>query len=466
MLLRPDPLPGRRPIALQPHQQQLREHLPQMRYPFYIFWGMGSGKTIAGCVAMEALGDGENALVLCDKSTVEQWNAEVRRVLGCNTARYAAKMGVRVAHYEALDQRDGPTPGRFALVVVDEAHRFRNAWPDSERMQRWMAAIKACARVVFLSGTPIVHDAVKETAALRQMMGDDDWTGRVSCYDPRADAANAKHYARVEEEVVECPMSWAQCFRYLLHRRQRFTIQLEEDEAPRTRVSSTRNSYNTQLRSISNCPFPDLPDSSPKVRAIVAKLREWQAERQVVYSCRRDTGVDALRAAWTGKKVYSINGSMSTAERAAQLQQFNRCYAAVLFLTDAGAQGLDLKRVTVVHIMEPADNLQDERQVINRAVRYKAHRSFADARVRVLRYISVFPTEGRVEAPWKRELHDSGLFDAHELRGCTRRVQYALLRLIAEEEHGATVDQRTLVARAAREIQVQAALETLRAASV
>ena len=258
--LRPIAWEKRRPIVLQPHQKRIQKLLPHMRFPFYLYWGMGSGKTIGGCVCMQKLGDGARTLVLCDKSTVEQWKHEIQRMFGCNTSDYA-RITACVQHYEYMDDTNGKQPRDFQMVIVDEAHRFRNAWDRaSTRMLSWMARIHECPHVVFLSGTPIVHDAIVEEAALRKMMQVDDLTDRISYYDPRADAQKMHHYARVEEEVISCPMSWSQTFLYFQNRRQTFALPLES--GTRERVSSSRNTYNTALRSICNCPFDDAAESS------------------------------------------------------------------------------------------------------------------------------------------------------------------------------------------------------------
>jgi hypothetical protein len=199
---------------LLPHQKRLQSHLQTMTFPFYIYWGMGSGKTIAGCVCMQLLADGQSALILSDKTTVEQWKTEVDRLLTCNHLDYQ-RITVDVYHYEALDHETGPTPRKYAMVIVDEAHRFRNAWEkESKRMLSWMARINQSPRVVYLSGTPIVHDAAIESLALTHMMRSADLSGRISYYDPRADDKKAHFYAAIEDRVVGCPMSWAQCFVY------------------------------------------------------------------------------------------------------------------------------------------------------------------------------------------------------------------------------------------------------------
>lgn len=463
---------GVKKIVLQPHQKALCAHVAEMRFPFYIYWGMGSGKTFGGLLCATGLGDGARVLIVCDKSVKEQWEAETAKLLARNCAEFP-NLKVHVEHYEHLDDAKGSVPRHFALVVVDEAHRFRNAWSrQSTRMLSWMHRIRECPRVVFMSGTPVVHDAETETHALLQMMGEETpLHGRVSHYDPREDLKRGHYYASVADEEVCCPMTWAQCFLYLQHRRQKFSLRLEGETEDRTRLSSSRNSYNTLLRSVSNSPFPEDPALSPKMVLIAASLCEHEAEkRQLVFSSRRDTGVDGLMQLYRKqtkfpKAIYRVDGSMSINDRADQVRRYNRCSRGVLFLTEAGGQGIDCKRVSVVHVMEPSDNLQEERQVINRAVRFKAHRE-RNAVVAVFRYISTFPTSGSVVYPWKKTLDASGLFARDELSGITRKVQYALLRLIRDEEHGETIDQRTLRTRLVRDAQVQIALQWFRTQSI
>jgi superfamily II DNA or RNA helicase len=171
-----------------------------------------------------------------------------------------------------------------------------------------------------------------------------------------------------------------------------------------------------------------------------------------------------LQLLWEGVGLnmsFQVTGDMSQEDRAEHIQKFNKKPKSVLFITDAGAQGIDLKRVDVVHIMEPAENIQDEKQIMNRAVRYKSH-SQTDSIVTILRYISTFPTSGSVAPPWKNVLYKSGMFGKDEMKGITRSVQYALHNIIKTEENGETIDQKILRTREEREDQIQATLEILK----
>tara|TARA_B100000482_G_C12611723_1_gene299291 strand:- start:937 stop:2388 length:1452 start_codon:yes stop_codon:yes gene_type:complete len=456
------------PIRLLPHQKHLVSRISDDLFPIYICWGMGSGKTIGACMCMSILPEYSKVLIICDKSTVLQWKSEVQKLLIKNHTNFNA-LHIDLIHYEYLEQENAPDPSKYSMTIVDESHRFRNAWSrESHRMLNWMFNIQKCKRVIYLSGTPIVHNAADERKAFDNMMFAEkkDLKGRIFFYDPRYDPKSEKKYPKKSEENIECPMSWSQCFLYLLNRRQDFTIKIENEDEPRTRMSSSKNTYNTLLRAFSNNPFPKNPALSPKFQQILKQLEACNNNncKQIIYSSRKDTGVKALQSLWNSlnnKTSFQITGDMTHTERDDNIKKFNRKPNSTLFITDAGAQGIDLKRVDIVHIMEPAENIQDENQIINRAIRYKSHSS-PDSTVQVFRYITIFPKDGSVNAPWKKVLYDSGMFHKDEMKGITRKVQYALRKIIHEEESNESIDQKVLRVRSDREVEVQNAMLDLK----
>ena len=133
-----------RPLKLLPHQRILQKCLPSIVFPLYLYWGMGSGKTIGACITMQTVKAGERIIVLCDKSIVGQWKRETARMMARNKEDYAQNIAVDVMHYEMLD-KDMPNMSKCGMVVVDEAHRFRNAWERrSNRMLQWIQHIRRC----------------------------------------------------------------------------------------------------------------------------------------------------------------------------------------------------------------------------------------------------------------------------------------------------------------------------------
>ena len=452
-------------VKLLDHQKHLQNC--KMEFPFYIFWGMGSGKTIAGILCIQKLERNQKALIVCDKSLLQQWEREVSRMR--NQKDFTLPQKIEIVHYEGLDRECGPIPKKFNMCIVDEAHRFRNAWhTESRRMLSWMRRFHLCPKLVFLSGTPLVHDVDIEMHAFYQMMKSQEVSKRIHFYDPRQDFRQLKFYAKTQESIEKCEMSWAQCFLYLLNRKQEFSIQLEGEESARRRMSSSRNTYNTMLRSIANNPFPDDPEWSPKFQKVIQNLDEYRRDntlRQVVYSSRRDTGITSLKRLWLNyvkpSEVFEVNGSMSEIERDDQVMGVLKMPRGVIFITDAGGQGIDFKHIGAMHIVEPSDNLQEERQVINRAVRFKAHR-IKDPVVQVYKYVIIFPKHMKVELPWKRELFNSGLFQKHELKGLTERMQKALMNIIETEENSMTIDEKIQIIRKDRDDKIQTSLEYLK----
>lgn len=127
--------------------------------------------------------------MLCDKTIVEQWKAELLRVLGRNRDDYAV-IEVDVHHYEALDVRTDR--GRRSTHSQSSNDR------SSSRVLAWIAQIHACARVVFLSGTPIVHRADVELRAFQALMRADatPLEGRVSHFSQKATRDYARRITR------------------------------------------------------------------------------------------------------------------------------------------------------------------------------------------------------------------------------------------------------------------------------
>ena len=94
-------------------------------------------------------------------------------------------------------------------------------------------------------------------------------------------------------------------------------------------------------------------------------------------------------------------GGTTMEQRKRMIQQSNKSenkhgdFVKVLMITKAGAEGLDLKNIRNVHIMEPYWYETRIQQVIGRAARYKSHQDLPpkDRYVNVFRYEAVFTKE-------------------------------------------------------------------------
>jgi len=113
---------------------------------------------------------------------------------------------------------------------------------------------------------------------------------------------------------------------------------------------------------------------NPKIEWVVNKIRE--NHKTLVYSSFLDWGVNKIKEA-LGKdtKSYTITGETSKSKRQEIVNKYNNDKSGInlLFITKAGGEGLDLKKVKNVIIFERNWNKGVEDQVIGRAVRFRSH---------------------------------------------------------------------------------------------
>ena len=100
-----------------------------------------------------------------------------------------------------------------------------------------------------------------------------------------------------------------------------------------------------------------------------------------------------------GNKVYcQISGDVDVDFRTRILKTFNKSnnrdgeYINLMLLSGAGSEGLDLRNVNHIHIMEPYWNYGKIMQIIARAIRYLSHKDYPDGgRVQPYIYLSDYP---------------------------------------------------------------------------
>jgi superfamily II DNA or RNA helicase len=103
---------------------------------------------------------------------------------------------------------------------------------------------------------------------------------------------------------------------------------------------------------------------------------------------------DGAEFAIKESKTYAaITGEVPVNERDEIADAYNKGKVKVLFISRAGAEGLDLKGTRFIHIFEPYWNLARMKQVIARGVRYKSHSHLPkkERNVTVFVYLSDYP---------------------------------------------------------------------------
>ena len=138
---------------------------------------MGLGKTLQAIAAFERNqrnGNVENVLIVCPKSLIGVWEAEIRlwaprlctvslhaSISKENWQTLSSQCQVAITNYEAL-RSSSPRPGAFDVLILDEVHRLKN--PKS---LNYASCYSISPKITWgLSGTPLENKPADLTAIL------------------------------------------------------------------------------------------------------------------------------------------------------------------------------------------------------------------------------------------------------------------------------------------------------------
>ena len=348
---------------------------------------MGLGKTLQAIAALEIrhrAGEVENALVLCPKSLIGVWEAEIGLWAPrlCTVALHSSaskktwatlpgQCQVTITNYEAL-RTNRPAPGAFDVVILDEVHKLKNA-----QSLNYAACYALEPRITWgLSGTPLENRPSDLTAILHLLN-----RKRISLSDDRLPLGSLRSVAaghilrrskdtiadelpQILEKVDVVPLTPAQRARYLEI--------LREGSSDRT-VGGWISTFN-KLRDV--CDYEPSSGASSKLERAMVILRSTMqlGEKTVVFSWRLEP-LRLLRRLvaeeWGDGVVGVITGQTSSPDRARLVASFQTADEPSVLLCSmrATAEGLTLTAANhVVFLNEwwnPAVNAQ-ARDRVNR----------------------------------------------------------------------------------------------------
>ena len=114
-------------------------------------------------------------------------------------------------------------------------------------------------------------------------------------------------------------------------------------------------------------------------RALTLITKKGKLQQSIIYTNWIEYGVQTLvkvlrRAGYKkGKDFEVFKGGLSSSEKDKIVERYNNSEFPILIMTKAGGEGLDLKGVRNVIILEPVWSDAGIKQIIGRAVRYKSH---------------------------------------------------------------------------------------------
>jgi hypothetical protein len=378
-------------------------HDPHLRYA-----AMGAGKTFES-ILLAFQKETSDVIVVCSSTMLDYWLEKVQE----NPHMFEGVSTFHIFNYGKFVSEAEEHVSRDTWLIVDESQHYRNATVNMRYATQWF--LRSCF-TLYLTGTPVQNDP-SEFHVLMEMLGVDQQIsgvsneklcsvlkGRISFYDPRYHDPDFKDkYPSMSKTVIRVPMKWCQTLDYL---RQAFGRKNPLRIGGYIVSPPKGDSYNSLTNKL--CNVSEGGEAAPKLLAIAEKT--VSDKKGVVFSKYLDSGCRAVQDMISQKRGREstdiITGDTPQPKRIKIIKAFNDDdLQKTLLFSQAAREGIDLKGVTDVHLVDPAGNLQDEGQIMARAIRYNSHAHLPpDQRhVNVNSYVSVFPTED----PTDKDLADT-----------------------------------------------------------
>lgn len=431
---------------LKPHQKDALKKLKEQG-GVILDHSTGSGKTLSFLKAVENLHKDKNkkALIIAPASLQTNVDKEIKHH---NLKIDPSRLKV-LSYTKAVNQINELHSQNYDLIIADESHNLRNLKTKRskeltelitnapQRMlatatmqynkpsdiapllnmahgkrvivedpkafeKRYLEVHKDAPSLLkrILGGKLKVETKLKNEDELQEIM-----EPVVSHYDSKKDPEFLEHFPSKTEKVVEVEMSpeQQQVYKYMegqlpwaVRMKVRANLPLDKREAAKL------NSFSTAVRQASNSTsvfYPKMQKVTPKIHAAVKSLVESANKdknfRGLVYSNYKEAGVNDYSKELTkaGIPHEVFNGELNKTEKDEMVKRFNAGKTKALLITSAGGEGLDLKGVKKIQILEPSWNASKITQVIGRGVRYNSHAHLpkSERKVEVEHYHSIFP---------------------------------------------------------------------------
>lgn len=231
--------------------------------------------------------------------------------------------------------------------------------------------------------------------------------------------SSSKGFPGTSEDTIEVPMDSDQLRVYdTMMGKAPFWVaaKVKAGLPPSKAESKELNAFLGAVRQVSNTTagFAEGPGHSPKIQRAYEELQKEIAHnpqaRAVVYSNYLESGLTPYKQLLEHDHVPygEFTGQMKHKEREQMVRDYNEGKLRALLISAAGGEGLDLKKTSLMQLLDPHWNAERGNQVIGRGVRYQSHEGLPEEeqKVRIQRFLATRPRAGMLE---KMHLKDPGM---------------------------------------------------------
>jgi len=417
-------------VKLMPHQQKAVDKFIANKGQGLFFHSTGSGKTIASLGAIEAI-KAQRPLILTPASLQKNYTDSIKSSVHPNSQ---AKYNVMSLEKFRMNPEKHMAAYNPDLIAVDEFQKVKD--PKGLTYRALMSIRPKVNHFLSLSATPIQNNPTelypqlnlvsngkiklespkefeKEHIKLKKVYPKGiagilaRFTGRygekkmltntdsikkeTGPYIDKNDMTG-EFKANFPEEIqknVEVPMTPGQQKMYDYFMKKDLNMidrwRVRHDLPPKAKDSGNFFSRLSSGRQVSNTPsvfsksMKDPVLSSGKMmeatKRLSAELERDPTNKVVIYSNFTQSGLSPIQKYLNDNKIEHglFSGDVTKKDKAKAITDFNSGKKRVLLLSPSGAEGLDLKGVSLMQNIDPNWNPAKLRQIYARAVRYKSH---------------------------------------------------------------------------------------------
>lgn len=391
---------------LLPHQKRVVKRMREQP-GLVVAHGLGSGKTLSSIGAIVDLSP-TKARVVVPAALKENYQKEIKKHV----------KGDLPIEVESLQKvvREGKSP-RGDLVVVDEAHRVRNPTTKGYKLLR-DAPVK---KRMLMTASPVYNSPadiaplVNIAAGRRELPVGTDFSKEYVQEADKGFLALINPWAQKEPKLVKKEQLGKVLNRWVDYHgnkedgfpsltERRIDVPMNDEQAklhahawgqlpwttrrrieqglpPNKKDLPALNMFQSQVRQISSSQkkyTTEGAEATPKIQqavdSLVTKSRKNRKHKAVVYANFLGT-LDDYSGELKRKRVpyAEFRGDMPKDVRDQSVRDLNEGRVKALLVSGAGGEGLDLKGVRQVQVLEPHWNEEKLHQVIGRARRYGSH---------------------------------------------------------------------------------------------
>lgn len=425
-------------VQLQPHQKALADEIDEENPARkMLLWSTGSGKSLGALAAAEAFGRPYTAIGPAAMRTTmrKEQDRFTDKSLPSSILSYQKALNSEIEHPDSL--------------IIDEAQRIAN--PESRQSRVVQDVARRAKQVLLLSGTPLVNRPGDLAPALSILTGKrispqefesrylgqkaeprswSSWLagkpiqyspiiqnrdelkslleGKVDWYKPETPMVDTKYSDHEVEMSPEQSRLYSAMFGKI-PLRLRLGMDGQTNLTPKELTRLRSFLAGPRQVGLSDYPFASHGDplksfqTSAKLQKAFELLKQRldsdARQKAIVYSNFPRAGLEPYRAALLHHKIPHImfDGSLSDAQRAEALREFNEGKARVALVGPAGAEGISLRGAQLLQQLDPHWQQARMDQAKARGIRFDSHSHLpVDLRnMEIQRFISKLPARSR-----------------------------------------------------------------------